>query len=647
MAQYGLFVGIDRYASNKISELRCACRDAKALYALFKDSIEGEYKLLENEQATRSAIEEEFKRFSGCEMDDTIIIAFSGHGSESHELVTYDAKLDNLQESAIPLEILFEWFKKIPANHLVFILDCCFSGGMGSKVLQVPLKARHIQSTETILKKFSGEGRVILTASSSKEAAYENQKLGHGLLTYYLIEALKGAEEVIQGEEIPLYRLLNYVTQRVKEASSQLGTSQNPNFRGRIDEELKWSILKPGKVYHSFFPELKKKPVTSNLESLANQGFPQDLINAWAGSIPSLNQLQLDSINKYNLLDGQHLVVSAPTSSGKTMIGEIAALKNYIEGKRSIFLLPLKALVNDKHNLFTKIYSPFGVKTIHATGDSSDDIPALIRGQYDLCLMTYEKFSALVMGYPHILQQIGTVVIDEVQMIADKSRGINLEFILTVIRMRRKDGIEPQLILLSAVIGKTLGLEKWLEAKLLRRNERPVPLDEGIITADGSFRYIESENGNEQTDTNIIHPVFLKGSSQDWIIPLVKKLVNEGKQVIVFRESKGEARGTANYLSKSLGLPSAKLAIDALPTGDPSIISKALKECLSGGVAFHTSDLDRPEKAVIEEKFREPESKIRVIAATTTLAMGINTPAEAVIISGLTHPGPQPQPYSW
>ena len=35
MAQYGVFVGIDRYASPEISELRCACRDAKALYALF------------------------------------------------------------------------------------------------------------------------------------------------------------------------------------------------------------------------------------------------------------------------------------------------------------------------------------------------------------------------------------------------------------------------------------------------------------------------------------------------------------------------------------------------------------------------------------------------------------------------------------
>lgn len=646
MAQYGLFVGIDRYASPEISELRCAARDAKALYALFKDTIEGEYKLLKDEEATRSGIEKEFFKLAECREDDCVVIAFSGHGSETHELVTYDAETAGLEESAIPLDILLDWFSQIPARHIVCILDCCFSGGMGAKVLQVPLKARHISSTETILKKLSGEGRIILTASASEEEAFEIQKLGHGLLTYYLIEALKGAEEVVQGEKIPFYRLLDYVSQRVTQASSQLGKKQHPNVRGKVDKELMWSILKPGPVFNSFFPEYVRMPVASSLESLTNYGFPQEIINSWAGSIPGLNQLQIDSINKFELLEGEHIVVSAPTSSGKTMIGELAALKNVMEGKRSVFLLPLKALVNDKHNLFNKIYSSFGVRTIHATGDSADDIPALLRGQYDLCLMTYEKFSALVLAFPHILEQIGTVVIDEVQMIADKSRGINLEFILTFIRMRRKVGIEPQLIVLSAVIGETFGLEQWLGARLLRRNERPIPLDEGIVLADGTFRYIESENGKEKIQRNEILPIRRKGSSQDWIIPLVNKLVKEGKQVIVFRETKGEARGAANYLSESLGLPSAKLAIEALPTGDPSVISGVLKKCLIGGVAFHTSDLDRFERAVIEEKFREPGSKIRVIAATTTIAMGVNTPAEAVIIAGLEHPGPQPQPYS-
>ncbi len=236
---------------------------------------------------------------------------------------------------------------------------------------------------------------------------------------------------------------------------------------------------------------------------------------------------------------------------------------------------------------------------------------------------------------------MGTVVVDEVKMIADESRGANLEFLLTLLRMRRKDGIEPQLIALSAVIGDTNGLERWLGARLLRRKERPVQLDEGILLADGRYRYMDSA-GQEQMIGPIIQREYRKNSSQDWIVPLVRRLVGEGKQVIVFREIKGEARGCAGYLAEALGLPPAQAALDSLPRTESSVASRALRESLAQGVAFHTADLDRDSRLVVEEQFRERDSTLRIIAATTTLAMGVNTPAEAVVIAGLMHPGNKP-----
>ncbi len=110
----------------------------------------------------------------------------------------------------------------------------------------------------------------------------------------------------------------------------------------------------------------------------------------------------------------------------------------------------------------------------------------------------------------------------------------------------------------------------------------------------------------------------------------------------MFRETKGEARGCANYLASSLGLPSAEAALERLPAGDPSKASVDLREALGGGVAFHNADLDREERRTIEEEFRREGSGLRVIAATTTLAMGINTPASSVVIAGLEHPGQEP-----
>ena len=640
MAMLGLFVGIDRYASPRANWLHCARRDAVALHALFTDTLGPGAVLLTDQLATRSAIEGHFNTLAQCSPDDVVVIAFSCHGTPTHDLATYDADPSNLPNTAIPLSLLGTWFARIPARRLLCIIDSCFSGGIGAKVFMPDVKVPPSQPPGN-LDQLSGEGRLVLTATASTESAWEMSRFSHGLLTFYVLEALQGAEEVRDAGKISVYRLLEYVTRRVIDRATQMGKQQHPTLRGHFDGELTWPVFRPGPVYRAAFPERSPNPVTADIASLQTYGFPPELLHAWASSIPALNQLQIDAINDFGLLRGDHLVVSAPTSSGKTMLGELAALRGAIERKRAFFLLPLKALVNDKHRHFTQTYQAFGLRVIRATGEVADDIPALMRGQYDLCLMTYEKFASLALGCPHILEQVGTVVVDEVQMIADESRGANLEFVLTLLRMRRRVGIDHQLIALSAVIGDTNGLERWLGARLLRRTERPVPLDEGILLADGRFRFLDS-SGVEQFTGPVISREHRKDSSQDWIVPLVRKLVGEGKQVIVFRETKGEARGCALYLAEALRLPPAQPALAALPTADPSLASAALREALMHGVAFHNSDLDRDERLVIEEQFRAQSTALRVIAATTTLAMGVNTPAEAVIVAGLQHPGNHP-----
>jgi helicase len=122
---------------------------------------------------------------------------------------------------------------------------------------------------------------------------------------------------------------------------------------------------------------------------------------------------------------------------------------------------------------------------------------------------------------------------------------------------------------------------------------------------------------------------------------MVYRLVCEKKSVIIFRETRGEARGCAAYLADSLGFPSAEGALKLLPESDPSLSSSALRRTLERGVGFHISDLDPEERQVVEEQFRAATT-LKVLAATTTLAMGINTPAEAVIVAGLQHPGNVP-----
>ena len=446
----------------------------------------------------------------------------------------------------------------------------------------------------------------------------------------------------MDGNKLSVYRVLDYVTKRVVDSAAAIGKVQSPALRGSIDGELGWPVFMAGKEYFAAFPERKAPPVTADVQSLANYGFPGEIVSAWAGSIPSLNRLQIEAVNDYGLLRGEHLVVSAPTSSGKTLIGELAAVYGALQRKRALFLFPLKALANDKARYFNQIYGTFGLRTIRVTGDStSDEILPFMRGQYDICLMTYEKCAAMLLANPYLLEQVGTIVVDEVQMIADASRGINLEFLLTMLRLRRRTGVEPLMIALSAVIGDTKGFERWLGARLLRKTERPVPLDEGVVRADGRFRYVDGVSADEKTLSAYIAPEWRKGSSQDLVIPLVKKLIAEGKSVIVFRETKGLVRGCARYLAQTLGLPPATAALAALPAGDVSVALQDLRADLQGGVGFHNADLAPDERQVIEEEFRVAK-ELRVLAATTTLAMGVNTPAEAVVVVGLMHPGDTP-----
>ncbi|MCK4956641.1 MAG: DEAD/DEAH box helicase, partial [Candidatus Cloacimonetes bacterium] len=180
-------------------------------------------------------------------------------------------------------------------------------------------------------------------------------------------------------------------------------------------------------------------------------------------------------------------------------------------------------------------------------------------------------------------------------------------------------------------------MEGWLDANLLKTEERPVPLDEGIISSNGDFRFLTSDTNEEKAAPSVVLPIYTrKNSSQNIVIPLVQKIIKDGGQAIVFREITGETMGCANYLANNINLPPATNALSKLPSGDPSSASTALRGCLQRGTAFHNSHLDREERLAIEESFRAGE--LKVIAATTTLAMGVNTPASDVIIVGLDHP---------
>ena len=633
---HGLFVGIDLYTP-PVTRLSCARRDADSLAALFSDTLAGHHVVLTDHDATRNNIDAALIELGRVDPDDLVIVSFSGHGTPDHNLVPVDADVQEPESTMLHLDEIAARLDNVPARNLFVILDCCFSGGFGGERSFAPARERQMFEDRASLDRL-GHGRVVITASAAAEPAFETTQLGHGLLTHYLLEALQGPPALGTGPQIPLPLLLQFVVRRVIDDAAAMGATQTPTVHSSLQGEAQLPRLTPGVRWAELYPESVLAPVTRDWSSLEPYGLPPYALARWDAAMPDgLNELQLVAINDYGLLTGRNLMVVAPTSSGKTMIGEVAAIAAALRGGRAVFLLPLKALVNDKYEALRSVYGS-ELTVLRATGDHADQIDDLLGGHYDIALLTYEKFTALLLGRPHIMRGVDVVVVDEAQMITDEGRGANLEFALTLLRRGYGSTSPAQLIALSAVTGDTAGLERWLNADLLLTNRRPVPLIESVIDSTGRRRSIDAD-GTEVAEPGYVTPQFGRGSraSKPWIIGLVRRLVEEGKKVIVFRNWKAKTVATAVYLAEALGLDVAEEALAALPTADAGVSSDTLRRILLGGVAFHNSDLEPLERAVVEGEFRDPRSDLRVVVATTTLAMGINTPAEAVVIEGLEH----------
>ncbi|MFH1283796.1 MAG: DEAD/DEAH box helicase [bacterium] len=634
MSFIGTFIGIDKHADQNIKELTGARRDALALWALFSDAIPDiNADLLVNENATCEKIKKTLEdKLGSAGADDIVIFSFAGHGTQDHRLVTYNTVKESIADTTISMQNIAELFKISKAKIILFILDCCFSGAAPARVLEdTPI----LRDTDDLLSAIAGQGRIIIAASGKNEPALEHPRFGHGLLTKAIIDIFKTEETSVS---IPA--AMDRVSQIVRSEAGKMGYSQNPVCLSYVESGLILPALKPGKKYFECFPETMQENINNSFVELSKFDFPAKVINAWSNQFSGgLNNLQLEAINKHRIFNGNSLLVIAPTSTGKTFIGELASVHAIIKGKKAIFLLPYRALVNEKYEYFSQIYgSNLQMRIIRCSGDYADQVRPFLKGKYELAIFTFEMFLNVAITHPHVLHQIGLIVLDEAQFITDPHRGISVELILTYLLSSKKKDITPQIIALSAVIGGINDFDKWLELSVLATNQRPVPLTEGVIDRNGTFEF--QNHLGKRSSTQLLNPYDIivrrdKPSNQDIIVPLVKKLLkdNPNEKIIVFRNMRGKCEGCAKYLSSELGLPAASDIQAILPNHDLSSASESLRVSLSGGTAFHNTDLISQERNIIEQAFRDPNSKVRVLVSTTTLAAGINTPASTVILA--------------
>ncbi len=336
--------------------------------------------------------------------------------------------------------------------------------------------------------------------------------------------------------------------------------------------------------------------------------------------IIELNPVQQLAVES-GLFEDHNMVVAAPTASGKTLIAEMAAIKAVSEGRKVVYIVPLKALASEKFEEFREKYGPLGIKTAISVGDLDSNDPWLER--YDIIITTSEKMDSLLRHGIEWADKIGLVVVDEIHLLNDAGRGPTLEIILT----RLKEVISPRILGLSATISNYEELAEWLKAKAVKSDYRPVKLYSGICHKKKVFLYPDIKKT-------------LK--SEDGLKELILDSIQKGKQSIVFISTRKNAEAATEKMAGHVGgklTAEERKQLSEISEKNLNVLEqstrqcKKLSECMKSGVAFHHAGLVAKQRSIVEKAFRE--GKIKAIFATPTLAAGINMPAWRVIIRDL------------
>lgn len=334
-------------------------------------------------------------------------------------------------------------------------------------------------------------------------------------------------------------------------------------------------------------PKLSKKYLNYSIEEVL---IPHDFQNMLKEQgIQTLLPIQAISIENGLLKTNNNQLVMAPTSSGKTLIGEIAGITKVLkQSLKMLYLVPIVALANVRTEEFEKKYRKLNLKVIKKIGESLlDNIESLELDDLidaDIIIATYEAIDYLLRsGNKDKLGSIGTIIIDEIQTLIDSERGYLLDGLIARLKSNFK---HAQFLYLSATIGAPEILAKKLDCILINYNNRPVPIERHLILC-------LNESLKQKFIAKLIQSAFSEKSTYGF-----------RGQSIIFTNSRKKCESLSSYLR-----------------------TKGIK------VQAYHSGLTSEERKLIEIEFQN--QTISAVVATAALAAGVDFPARQVIFESL------------
>jgi ATP-dependent RNA helicase HelY len=373
---------------------------------------------------------------------------------------------------------------------------------------------------------------------------------------------------------------------------------------------------------------------------------PQSLIDAFQATLPwPLDAFQIEAIEKLEAHQG--VLVSAPTSSGKTVIADYAIYRALETDARAIYTTPLKALSNQKFRDYQRLHGEGYVGLV--TGENT------INPAAPVVVMTTEILRNLIYEDPQRLQRVHYVILDEVHYIDDFPRGAVWEEIIiqapqhikfiglsaTISNFEEVAGWMSQQrgdIATVSVTRRPVELRLWLA---MRNDFYPLIDDQGAMPRETRQR-AQSEDSTDRRLSQFRRP------PENDLLPVVERLrQREFLPAIYFIFSRRGCREAlarcaahgfdlTNDAEKAIIDQVVAARLDQIEDPDEARLYRELLdgETLRRGLAMHHAGLLPYLKELVEELFQR--GLIKVVFATETLSLGIHMPARACVVSSFT-----------
>ncbi|MGI5216784.1 DEAD/DEAH box helicase [Nocardia sp. CA-290969] len=354
-----------------------------------------------------------------------------------------------------------------------------------------------------------------------------------------------------------------------------------------------------------------------------------------------------------------NLVLSLPTSSGKTRIAELCILATVAEGKRVVVVTPLRALSAQTESILERTFIPLGktVSSLYGTTGLSE-VDQNILGKRDIVVATPEKLDFALRNDPVLLDDVGLVVLDEGHMIGQGDREVRYEVQVQRL-LRRPDAAGRRIICLSAILPereKVQDFVNWVTDDqpdgLIASSWRPTTLRYGDVVWQGEHARLTVTVGDQKPFIPRFLSAFVPprgrrrkpfpSNQQELSLGAAWKFVEEGQTVLIFCP----LRRSVNALAALIVKLNKQGALNGVFEGDSAQLSTALTigeewlgpdhsilKCLKLGVAIHHGSLPTPYRKEIERLLQQGALKVTV--SSPTLAQGLNLSASVLIVHSI------------